>query len=157
MSLIHVLIIMGIAASPISELRGAIPTAMGAYDFTWWQAYIIAVIGNLLPVPIILLFMNAVTKFLSRWAFFDRIFQWIFRTVRRRGEKITNWHFAGLMIFVAIPLPITGAWTGSILSVLMKFKFWPAFFAIVAGILISGVVVTTLSVLGWEIAGIIGG
>ena len=151
-----ILAVIALAASPISELRGAIPVAIGVYDFTWWQAYIIAVIGNIIFVPIVLLFMNVVTGFLSRWKFFDRIFQWIFQTVRRRGEKITNWHFAGLMIFVAIPLPITGAWTGSILSVLMKFKFWPSFLAIVAGILISGAIVTTLSVLGWELAGIIG-
>ena len=152
-----ILAVIALAASPISELRGAIPVAMGVYHFTWWQAYIIAVIGNLLPVPIVLLFMNIVTRYLSRWSFFDRIFQWIFRTVRRRGEKITNWHFAGLMLFVAIPLPVTGAWTGSILSVLTKFRFWPSFFAILAGILISGVIVTTLSVLGWQLAGIIGG
>jgi uncharacterized membrane protein len=133
----EILAVIALAVSPISELRGAIPVAIGVYDFTWWQAYIIAVIGNILPVPIVLLFMNAVVKFLSRWRFFDRIFQWIFRTVRRRGQRITNWHFAGLMIFVAIPLPITGAWTGSILSVLMKFKLWPSFFAILAGILIA--------------------
>ena len=156
MSLSELLAVLGLAASPISELRGAIPVAMSVYDFPWWQAYLIAVAGNILPVPFILLFLNAVTRFLSRWVFFERLFQWIFRVVLRRGEKVSRWRFAGITLLVAIPLPITGAWTGSILSVLSRFRFWPSFCSIVAGILIAGVIVTVAWSLGWKLAGLIG-
>ena len=152
----ELLAVLGLAASPISELRGAIPVAISVYDFTWWQAYLIAVAGNIIPIPIILVFLNAVTRFLSRWTIFERFFQWVFRTALRRGEKVSRWRYAGLTLFVCIPLPITGAWTGSIFAVLSKFKFWPSFLSISIGVLIAGVIVTVLWSLGITLAGLIG-
>jgi len=156
MDLSSLLAIISLAASPISELRGAIPVAISVYDYPWWQAYLIGVAGNILPVPFILLLLEFITGLLSRWTIFDRFFQWIFRVVRRRGEKVSRWHYVGLILFVAIPLPVTGAWTASILSVLSKFSFWPAFFSIVAGILLAGVIVTVAWSAGWHLAGLIG-
>jgi uncharacterized membrane protein len=149
---------LGLAASPISELRGAIPLAVQEFDFPWYYAYIISVIGNMLPVPFILLFLNAVTRILSRFTLFDRFFKWLFAYTRRRGTLIEKYERVGLVLFVAIPLPITGAWTGSIAAVLLGMKFNRAILSIFLGVLIAGTIVTCLTLLGWigaVIAGIV--
>lgn len=145
----EILKVLGLAASPISELRGAIPLAMLEFDFPWYYAYIIAVIGNLLPVPFILLLLNTITRILSRFRLFDRFFKWLFAYTRRRGEMIEKYERVGLVLFVAIPLPITGAWTGSIAAVLLGMSFKRAMLSIFLGVLIAGVIVTCLTHLGW--------
>lgn len=148
-----VLVVLGIAASPISELRGAIPLAMIEFNFPWYYAFLIAVIGNLLPVPVILLFLDNITRLLSKIGFFNRLIQWLFTHTRRRGKIIEKYGWIGLILFVAIPLPITGAWTGSLAAVLLGIKFKPALLSIFAGIVIAGIIVTCLSYFGLTIYG----
>ena len=153
-----ILATLGLAASPISELRGAIPLAILEFDFPWYYAYIIAVIGNLLPIPLILLFLNTATRILSRFTLFEKIFTWLFSYTRRRGRMIERYERVGLVLFVAIPLPITGAWTGSIAAVLLGMSFRRAMLSIILGVLISGIIVTCLTLLGWVgavIAGVV--
>jgi uncharacterized membrane protein len=137
------------AAAPISELRGAIPLAILELDMSWQLAFPVAFAGNLLPVPFLLLFLDPVSKFLSKIELFERILNWIFRLSRRRGGLIERHGAIGLVLFVAIPLPVTGAWTGSIVAFLLGLSFWRAFPAIVLGVVIAGVIVTTLTVIGW--------
>ena len=144
-----ILKVLGLAASPISELRGAIPLAVHEYDFPWYYAYIIAVIGNMLPVPFILLFLNTATRILSRFTLFDKFFTWLFTYTRRRGTLIGKYERVGLVLFVAIPLPVTGAWTGSVAAVLFGMSFKRAILSIFLGVLIAGVIVTCLTLLGW--------
>ena len=139
---LDVLKVLGIAASPIAELRGAIPVAKLHYDFPWHYTFLIAIIGNLLPVPFILLLLNAVTRLLSKVALFNRILDWLFERTRRRGKIIERYERIGLVLFVAIPLPVTGAWTGSLAAVLFGLKFKHAFLSIFIGILIAGAIVT---------------
>ena len=139
---LNVLKVLGIAASPIAELRGAIPVAKLHYDFPWHYAFLIAIIGNLLPVPFILLLLNAATRLLSKVALFNRILNWLFERTRRRGKIIERYERIGLVLFVAIPLPVTGAWTGSLAAVLFGLKFKHAFLSIFIGILIAGAIVT---------------
>ena len=130
------LVVLAISALPVLELRGALPVAINLFHFPWYYALLLAVIGNLLPVPFILLFLNAFSRLLSKIGFFDRI-------LINRYERI------GLTLFVAIPLPITGAWTGSLAAVLFGLKFKHAFLSIFAGVLIAGAIVTCLCLLGW--------
>ncbi len=137
------------AAAPISELRGAIPLAILELDMSWQLAFPVAFAGNLLPVPFLLLFLGPVSKFLSKIELFERILSWIFRLSRRRGGLIERHGAIGLVLFVAIPLPVTGAWTGSIVAFLLGLSFWRAFPSIVLGVVIAGVIVTTLTVIGW--------
>ena len=120
MDLSDILKVIGIAASPIFELRGAIPYAY-SQDFPWYFAFLFGVIGNLLPVPFILLFLNAIIPVLCKVHFLDRLIQWFFTRTRRRGKIVERYERIGLALFVAIPLPITGAWTGSILAVLLGY------------------------------------
>jgi len=138
-----------IAASPIAELRGAIPVAMETFEFTWYYAFLVAVIGNMLPVPFILLFLDAATWLLSKVALFNKMLNWLFERTRRRGRLIERYKRIGLVLFVAIPLPVTGAWTGSLAAVLFGLNFKYAFISILAGVLIAGVIVTCLTLLGW--------
>lgn len=151
-----VLVVLAIAASPISELRGAIPMAIVQFHFPWYYAFAISVIGNLLPVPFILLFLDTASRLLSKVRFFDRLLKWLFERTRRRGKIIERYELIGLALFVAVPLPLTGAWTGSLAAVLFGLKFRHAFLSISIGVLIAGAIVTSATLLGWTIAGLLG-
>ena len=154
MDIVEILIVIGTAASPIIELRGAIPIAIGRYHFTWFYAYLFSVIGNIIPVPFLLGFLEGIIALLSKVHFLDRIIQWFLTRTRRRGRIIERYERVGLALFVAIPLPITGAWTGSILAFLMGLRFKHALVSIIAGVLIAGAIVTSATVLGWAVADI---
>ena len=151
------LVVLIIAALPILELRGALPVAINLFHFPWYYALLLAIIGNLIPVPFLLLFLNAATRLLSRIPILARMFNWLFMRTRRRGEFINRYQRIGLALFVAIPLPGTGAWTGSLAAVLFGLRFKYAFLSILAGVLVAGAIVTCLCLLGWTgaiIAGI---
>ena len=149
----NVLVVLALAASPISELRGAIPVAITVFHFPWYYAFLLAVIGNLLPVPFILLFLDAFSKLLGKIGIFERMLQWFFKHTRQRGKIIERYERIGLALFVAIPLPITGAWTGSVVAVLFGLRFKHALLSIFIGILIAGTIVTCATLLGWSIFG----
>jgi len=155
LDLFNVLKVLGIAASPISELRGAIPVAIIGFHFPWYYAFLLAIIGNLLPVPFILLFLDTLSRLLSKIGIFKRMLQWLFEHTRRRGKIIQRYERIGLILFVAIPLPVTGAWTGSLAAVLFGLKFKHAFLSIFAGIVIAGIIVTCATLLGWTIFGLL--
>jgi uncharacterized membrane protein len=131
------------AALPVSEVRGAIPLAIAVYGYDPWQAYLLSVFGNLLPVIPLLLFLGPVSDWLRRFAIWDRFFTWLFaRTRRKYIREHENFGLTALAIFVAIPLPMTGAWTGCAIAFLVGFRFWPAFAAISSGVLLAGAIVT---------------
>ena len=144
------------AAAPISELRGAIPLAILEFDFPWPIALIVALAGNLFPIPFLLLFLDPIAKLLSKVKIFERIINWVFERSRRRGKIIEKYESIGLVIFVAIPLPLTGAWTGAIVAFLLGLPFWRSMLAITVGVIIAGVIVTTLTLIGWWGAAIAG-
>ena len=154
LGLFNILKVLAIAASPISELRGAIPVAITMFHFPWYYALLLAIIGNLVPVPFILLFLNTFSKLLSKVGIFRRMLHWLFEHTRRRGKIVERYERIGLMLFVAIPLPATGAWTGSLVAVLFGLKFKHAFLSILIGILIAGAIVTCMTLLGWTIFGL---
>lgn len=130
---------------PIIELRGAIPMAF-AFGLPWWQAYIIAVIGNMIPVPIILLLINFVIKWManSKVKFFNKIANFLLEKVEKNREKIEKYAFWGLCLFVAIPLPATGAWTGALVAATIGMKPGKAFLSTFFGVLIAGIIVTLI-------------
>jgi len=150
----NVLEVIGIAASPIAELRVAIPVAIFQHHFPWYYAFLFAIIGNMLPVPFILLFLEAISRYLSKVGCFDRFFRWLFEHTRKRGRIVERYERIGLALFVAIPLPVTGAWTGSLAAVLFGLKFKHAMLSIFIGVLIAGIIVTCASLLGWTIFGL---
>ena len=131
---------------PIIELRGAIP--MGAVmGMPWWQSYIISVLGNMLPVPFILLLIKKVIKWMSasRVKFFNKIANFLLGKVEKKREQIEKYSFWGVCLFVAVPLPVTGAWTGSLVAAMIDMKWWKAFLSCLLGVMISGVIMTVIS------------
>jgi uncharacterized membrane protein len=144
-----------LAMLPVSELRGAIPYAVGVAGMSWQKAYVIAVIANFIPVIPIFYLIGPVSDYLRKVPLFDRFFTWLFARARRKGKLIERFEILGLVLFVAIPLPVTGAWTGTIAAFVFGVKKRVALPAIFLGICIAGVVVT-LAVTGvisfWGIA-----
>jgi len=139
-------VIIFISIIPFVELRGAIPVAIFVYNMPWWEAFFLAVIGNMIPVPIILRYLGNVERWLRKWNRWDRFFTKLYSKTRARAnEKIKRYEAIGVMFFVAIPLPFTGAWTGSLIAYLFDIKFKRALLVVFAGVLIAGVIVTLLS------------
>lgn len=134
---------------PWLESRYVIPFAISSFGWDWWQAFPIAVAGNMLPVPFILLFFKFVEKFLRNYKFWTRIMDWLFsRTRRRANSKIQKYEYLGLILFVAIPLPFTGAWTGSLIAYLFDLKFSKSLLTIFIGVIIAASVMTFLILTG---------
>jgi len=129
---------------PIVELRGAIPIGAG-YGIPFWTNYAICLIGNVLPVPIIILFATKVLKWLTQFRKIGPFFQRILDKAEEKSKKIGNVELFGLFCFVAVPLPGTGAWTGSLIAATLRLKFWPSIVAIAAGVAASGIIMGILS------------
>ncbi|MGI6647989.1 MAG: COG2426 family protein [Bacillota bacterium] len=133
------------AATPILELRGAIPLGV-AMNLPLGKVLILSLIGNMLPVPFILIGMNYLLNWLKS---LPRIHQWLVRLGNKKSkklhEKIQHWGWLGLMVFVGIPLPGTGAWTGAFAAVFLGLKFWNSLIAIFFGVIIAGLLISGLS------------
>lgn len=135
---------------PISELRGAIPYAM-ASGWPWWQAWLWCVVFNALVGPIAYAFLATVHKLLYRWGFYARIFDRVVERARNKvHDKIERFGYLGVALFVGIPLPITGAWTGVLGSWILGLSRQKTMLAVVLGVMISATIVTTIMVLGIE-------
>jgi uncharacterized membrane protein len=143
------LIVMLIAALPIAELRVAIPVGIHTFGMPWYWALSISIIGNMLPIPILLLFFDSIAKLVSMVKPGKKLVDWVFTRTRKHEKTILKYEWLGLAIFVGIPMPITGAWTGAILAFIMGLKFFPSLLSIFCGVLMAGVIVTVLSVMGW--------
>lgn len=131
---------------PIIELRGAIP--MGALlGLPWWQSYLLSVLGNMIPVPFILLLIRAVIAWMakSKVKFFNKIADFLLKRVEKRRQQIEKYSFWGVCLFVAVPLPVTGAWTGSLVAAMIDMKFWKALLSCLLGVMIAGVIMTLIS------------
>jgi len=142
------LIILFTSMLPITELRLAIPVAIGVYNMSAATAFFWAVLGNIIPIIFILWFLKTISDFLSRHSnHFNRFFAWLFKRTRRsHSKKFERWKEFTLIILVAIPLPFTGAWTGALAAFVFGIPIKKAFPLIILGILIAGVVVTCITV-----------
>lgn len=144
-------IVVFLSMLPLLELRGAIPWALapGGGGLPWTEGVPLAVLGNMIPVVPLLLWLGPVSDFLRRFPLLDRFFTWLFRRTRRKGGLVEKYRAIGLVLFVAIPLPVTGAWTGAAAAFVFGVPFRQALPAILGGVLIAATVVTlaTLGVL----------
>ncbi len=132
-------------AAPVFELRGAIPLAW-QLGFDPLPAFILAVLGNLLPIIPLLLLLQIVREFLEkRVPVFQSFFAWLDRRTYKRSDRVKKYGVFGLIILTAIPLPTTGAWTASLAAVLFKLPFWSSFFAILTGVIIAGILVLLIT------------
>ncbi len=133
------------AMAPVVELRGAVPLGV-ALGLPVWEALLWAVLGNLLVVPALLFLLPELVARLERYPFFRRFWEALEARVRLKGEeKVQRYGALGLFLFVALPLPGTGAWTGSVLAVVLGVKKRYALPAIAAGVVTAGVLVALAS------------
>ena len=103
------LVVIIMSALPVTELRGALPIGIRLFHLPWYQALYLAIIGNMLPVPFLLLFFESLAKAISRVEIGKRLVEWVFKRARQHTGVIEKYESIGLMLFVAIPLPGTGA------------------------------------------------
>ncbi len=146
---------------PIIELRGAIPLGAGISEIEWiseifniaqgdvlpwWQCYIVSVIGNMLPVPFILLFIKSILNWMKNGPeFFSKIALWLEEKANKHSAKFQKSEGVALMIFVGIPLPGTGAWTGALIAALFGMRMKYSLPSIFAGVLLAGAIMTLAS------------
>lgn len=145
--------VMIVAALPIAELRGAIPLAL-YYGIPLNKAFWLAVLGNIIFVAPALFLLEPVSNKLRRFKLWARFFDWLFERTKKRADTIQKYEALGLAIFVAIPLPMTGAWSGVVAASLFKIRFRYAFMAIISGVIVAGLIVSALCALGimsWEV------
>ncbi len=139
------LIVLIVAAMPLSELRGAIPLGI-ALGLSPIHSTIISILGNMMIVPILLKILNPVMNYLEKTVLFSRIVAWIKRrSLKRSRDTIKKYSLLGLFILVAVPLPTTGAWTGCIAASLLRLDFKRALISIMFGIFTAGIIVSTIS------------
>lgn len=141
------LTMFGLSMVPVSELRGAIPLGIIAYGFEWYECFVLCCIGNLIPVPFILLLIKKVIKWMggSSIELFKKVSLWIQNKADKNKDKVNRYGIFGLILFVAIPLPMTGAWTGALVAAVTNMKFGRAILCCAIGVLIAGTVITLIS------------
>ncbi len=129
---------------PVVELRGGIPfgTALGLEPY---QAMLAAVVGNLIPVPFILIYIRRLFIWMRRFEPLGKIADYLENKAEGKKEKVTRYKIFGLCIFVAIPLPGTGAWTGALIAAFLDMDVKQAFPSIAVGVLIAAFLVTAIT------------
>jgi len=142
-----------LAMTPLGELRLAIPMGVAVYHLSPVLVFFVAVIGNLIPAILLLLFLKRVSAYLSgKSVVFKKVFTWWEDSARKKHiAKIQEYDAIGLAIFTAVPLPLTGAWTGALLATMMNMSLKKSIPAVVAGVAVAGLLVTAFVVLGVNI------
>lgn len=133
------LITFVVSMFPVVELRGAVPIGV-AFGIDTWKLYLLAVVGNMLPIPFVLWFARPIINFFLESRLFKKIGKWLQRKVAQNKDKILKYGTWGLTIFVAIPLPGTGAWTGALVAALIDLRIKKAVPSILLGVLTAGVI-----------------
>ena len=124
---------------PIVELRGAIPVAE-ALNLSPITAYTLAVLGNLIPMPFVLWFARPMMEWLKKRKLFSSLVEKLEKKTDKNRERIMKYSALGLCIFVAIPLPGTGAWSGALAASIMNMRFKYAFPSIALGVIVAGLI-----------------
>lgn len=143
------LIIVFISMVPLIELRGALPVAVGM-DLPIIPSYIICIIGNMIPVPFIFFFARKVLEWGTDKKYIGKFFSFCLEKGHKGGEKLKEKAgrglFLALLLFVGIPLPGTGAWTGTLAASILDMDFKKSVIAVVAGVLLAGIIMAVLSI-----------
>ena len=132
-----------VAMLPVVELRGAIPVGV-ALGLPVWQAAVISVIGNIIPAPFIIAFIRVIMDWLrTKSAWMQKFVAWLEKKgTGPKADRVRQFEFWGLMLFVAVPLPGTGAWTGALVAALLDIRMKRALPPIILGVLIAAVIVS---------------
>lgn len=138
------LIVFLVSMVPVIELRGAVPIGVGL-GLNFMEALPLAIVGNMLPVPFILIFIRKILNWMKGTKHFSKFANWLQEKSDKNAPKIQKYAVFGLYLFVAIPLPGTGAWTGSLVAALLGMDFKKSFFSIFLGVITAGLIMAAIS------------
>lgn len=137
-----------VSVFPFIELRGAIPFGILALDMPWYQAFLLSFAANLLPIPVVYFLTRPLFAALRKTKLFSGFIDRFEAKMMKKSEKVTKYKIIGLFLFVAVPLPGTGAYSGSVIAALLDMPFKKAFVSIACGVFVAGVIITLLSLGG---------
>ncbi|MCR4702565.1 MAG: small multi-drug export protein [Saccharofermentans sp.] len=150
--MIHYIITFLISMVPLVELRGALIYAAG-FQIPLYIAFPICIVGNMIPVPFIFFFARKVLEWGADKPVIGKFFSWCLKKGHKGGEKLKakagKGLFLALLLFVGIPLPGTGAWTGTLAASILDMDFKTSVKAVICGVLLAGIIMATLSYLGF--------
>lgn len=129
---------------PLIELRGSIPLG-AAMGMPWYAVFFISLVGNLLPVPFIVWLGRPIFKWLKSTRLLSGLTTRIENRLMKKADKVTRYEVIGLCLFVAVPLPGTGAWSGAAIAALLGMRMKPAILSITCGVIIAGIIMTIAS------------
>ncbi len=141
--------VFGVSMLPVLELKAAIPLGL-AMGLPLWETFLIALIGSSLPVPFILLFLRPLFRWLRRFPVFARMVDWVEKRTHKKAKSVLRfqeWSLLGLFLFVGIPLPTTGVWTGSAIASLLDLRILWAFPVILLGNAMAGLLMLGLGII----------
>ena len=138
------LVVFVISLMPILELRGGL-IAAALLGLNPIESYVIAIIGNIIPVPFILWFITKILDWMRKSKKLNKVAKWLDKKVAKHKGQIEKYGFLGLILFVGIPLPGTGAWTGCLIASVLEMDRKKSFFATLVGILIASIIMMILS------------
>ena len=144
LSLKNYLWVFFLSMGPVLELRAAIPVG-ATLGLEWVANYLICVIGNMIPVPFILLFIRHVLEWMKKVPHLNKIAIWVENKAQKNTPKVQKYASLGLLIFVALPLPGTGAWTGALVAAMLDMRMKYAIPSIFCGVLIAGLIMSLAS------------
>ena len=138
------IVIFIISLMPILELRGGM-LAASLLHVEFLRALCICIVGNLLPIPFILIFLEKILEFFEKWSITSKIVKWLEKKVDNKRSQIDKYGYLGLILFVGIPLPGTGAWTGSLIAIMLGLDKKKSFICILIGVLMASIIMSILS------------
>jgi uncharacterized membrane protein len=141
-ALSHKITTLALAMLPLAELRGSLPYAIFALKMPWQQAVLWSIVGNAIPVVPLLFLLERFAGRLMAYPRWNRIITWMFNRTRSRSAVVERFEAVGLSLFVGIPLPFTGAWSGCVAAFLFRIPMRHSIPAILAGVILASVVVT---------------
>jgi len=142
--ILQILATIGMGALPIFEVRGALSVALGLFRMNVWEAFLCAALGNIIAVSLVLRFLDPVSRFLmARHPWWNKTITLLFNKTRHEhSKKFKEFGSLFLIGIVALPLPMAGAWLGSLIAFLFGVRYWPALILITIGILGAGALVS---------------
>ncbi|WP_226669540.1 COG2426 family protein [Metabacillus litoralis] len=136
------IIVIIVSALPILELRGGLPLAYLHYDFSLLKSSILSILGNILPIIPILILFQPLSKWLRRFNWYRKMYDWLYNRTMKKSGSVEKFGAIGLMLFTALPLPTTGAYSACVAAIIFGIRFRYAFLSITAGVLIAALIVS---------------
>ena len=144
--MLNYLILFGMSMLPIVELRGSLIFASAA-GIPLVHALPLAILGNMIPVPFILFLFEIILKFFSRRRFIGPLLQRFWKKAEEKGATLGKYELLGVFLFVAVPIPGTGAWMGSLIATVLRLNRWRAMLAVLVGVVTAGIIMSVLAYL----------